>query len=82
MEQEIDIGEPIRKLRSDLKQAAKTMSAEEARYLVDLYYQIQDFRKASGNQIGAIRRQLCDENIKISSVVGSIRRITCNWEII
>jgi hypothetical protein len=31
----------------------KTMSIPEARYLVDLYYQVQDFRKASASQTRA-----------------------------
>lgn len=43
-------------VRADIRKAAQLMSAEEARYMVDLYYQIQEFRKASGNQIGALKR--------------------------
>ncbi len=44
-------------LRSDIRKAAATLSETEARYLVDLYYQIQDFRKATGNQITAMTKQ-------------------------
>ena len=47
---------PLRLLRSDLKKAATRMSDKEERYLVDLYYQIQDFRKASGNQISQMKK--------------------------
>lgn len=41
--------EMLKRLRADLNAAAKTMSADEVRYLVDLYYQIQDFRIQAGN---------------------------------
>lgn len=47
--------EPIVKLSKDLKQASKTLSKQEVRYLVDTYYQIQEFRKATGNQIGSMK---------------------------
>ena len=43
--------EPIVKLSKDLKNASKTLSKQEVRYLVDTYYQIQEFRKATSNQI-------------------------------
>src|SRR5262245_25322748 len=48
--------EPIARLKKDLRAAAKTLTTSEVRYLVDLYYQIQDFRKAAGNQIAAMGR--------------------------
>lgn len=57
MDQQEAIREPIRRLRADLRKAAATaMSVEEARYLVDLYYQIQDFRMASGAEIRAMSK--------------------------
>lgn len=40
----------------DIKEAAQKLTADEARYLVDLYYQIQDFRKATGNQLLAVSK--------------------------
>jgi len=40
----------IKRLDRDLRVAAKTMSEEEARYLVDAYYTMQDNRKRSENQ--------------------------------
>jgi hypothetical protein len=46
----------IIKLRADLKTAAKLLTHEEARYLVDLYYQMQEFRKGAGNEVGALQR--------------------------
>jgi hypothetical protein len=45
------------RLDKDLRAAAKTLSKEEARYLVDLYYTMQENRKSTGNAIGAIERQ-------------------------
>lgn len=45
---------PLRTLRADLRKAAETLGVREARYLVDLYYQMQDYRKASANQLRAL----------------------------
>ncbi len=46
--------EPFTKLDKDLKTAATTLTAHEARYLVDAYYQIQSYRIRFGNQIHAL----------------------------
>jgi hypothetical protein len=46
--------EPIERLTRDLKRAASTMSADEARYLVDYYYIAQEDRKRSANQDRAL----------------------------
>lgn len=46
--------EPIEKLNKDLKEAAKNLSPNEARYLVDGYYIVQEYRKALGNQKRAL----------------------------
>lgn len=46
--------DPITRLTRDLKNAALTLSPNEARYLVDSYYAIQDYRKAAGNQVRAL----------------------------
>jgi len=40
----------IKLLKKDLKQAAKELAAHEVRYLVDLYYQIQQYRMRAANQ--------------------------------
>lgn len=40
----------IEKLSRDLRAAAKTMGVREARYFVNAYYDMQDYRIASGNQ--------------------------------
>jgi hypothetical protein len=42
--------EPLAKLDADLKQAARLIGRQQARYLTDSYYAIQEFRKASANQ--------------------------------
>jgi hypothetical protein len=39
------------KLSRDIRNASATLSDREARYLVDLYYQLQEYRKASANQV-------------------------------
>jgi len=44
----------IERLTKDIKQAASTLSPREARYLVDLYYQMQDNRKRADGQIRAM----------------------------
>jgi hypothetical protein len=48
--------DPIIRLSRDLKEAAATLSPDEARYLVDAYYGIQEYRKAAGNQIKALEK--------------------------
>ena len=45
---------PALPLRADLKKAAESLGVREVRYLVDLYYQIQDYRKAATNQQRAL----------------------------
>lgn len=46
--------EPVTKLSKDLKEASRQLSTREVRYLVDSYYSIQEYRKATGNQIKAL----------------------------
>src|SRR5215831_17727950 len=42
--------EAIQKLSRDLRAAAKTLGVREARYFVNTYYDLQDYRIASANQ--------------------------------
>jgi len=42
--------EAIQKLSRDLRNAAKTLGVREARYFVNTYYDLQDYRIASANQ--------------------------------
>jgi Transposase IS116/IS110/IS902 family len=46
--------DPIRRLTRDLKKAAATLSAAEARYLVDAYYILQRDRIRAANQVRAL----------------------------
>lgn len=46
----------FQKLKRDLKNKTKTLSKDEARYLVDLYYQMQHHRITSESQIRAINQ--------------------------
>ena len=45
----------IIKLKTDIRRiAAQNMTQKEARYLVDTYYQVQEFRKATANQVKSL----------------------------
>jgi hypothetical protein len=48
--------DPIQKLTRDLKESAATMTAGQARFMVDAYYMMQENRKAAANQQGALAR--------------------------
>ena len=43
--------EPIQRLTRDVRQALHTLSPQEARYLVDTYYQLQEYRIAAASQV-------------------------------
>jgi len=45
---------PLQKLTKDIREAAKSLSPSESRYLVDSYYTIQEYRKATANQVRAM----------------------------
>ena len=46
--------EPVVRLTRDLRANAATMSTAEARFVVDLYYSVQDYRIAAANQVRAL----------------------------
>ena len=46
--------EAIARLDKDLKAAARTMTSDEARFLVDAYYMMQRNRIRSDNQVRAL----------------------------
>lgn len=46
----------VERLRRDLRAAASTLSDQEARFLVDGYYMIQEGRKRAGNQQRALEK--------------------------
>jgi len=50
----IDDLDPARRLDKDLRTAAKTLGQKETRFLVNLYYSLQERRKRTANQIRAI----------------------------
>lgn len=53
MEEEIEATEtiePLKRLARDIRSAAKTLSRDEARFLVDLYYTMQEHRIATAGQ--------------------------------
>src|SRR5712692_4077718 len=56
---------PIQRLTRDLRDASITLSTDEARFLVDAYYQMQENRKRSYNQERAL-----DESEEPHTVIG------------
>lgn len=77
--------EVVHRLRRDLVKAACDLSIDEARYLVDAYYQMQDNRKAAANQVRALSestephevlRWLFEQN---ETVEKQIRRALNSW---
>lgn len=56
-EDEVDILKVVKKLTKDLKLAAVTLSDHEARFLVGIFYLMQDHRKRSNNQIRALKNE-------------------------
>ncbi len=78
--------EPIERMGRDLRLSSRTLGEREARYLTDLYYQVQDYRKRGANQAHfytlvtretkeqefALRRQLflCEQGYAYSIVDG------------
>ncbi len=57
------------RLNKDLKSAAKMMSAKEARYLVDLYYAMQDFRIQASGQVRSMGQ--CEPDSVLKWVFGN-----------
>ena len=55
-EKELNLHETIDRLRRQQRQAAKNLSHEEIRDLVSMYYQVQEYRKSAGNQMGSLQR--------------------------
>jgi len=75
----------VRRLQRDLVKAAVSLSIDEARYLVDAYYAMQEHRKAAANQVRALAeskephevlRWLFEQN---ETVEKQIRRALNSW---
>lgn len=66
--------EPVLLLRKDLRAAAESLGLKEVRYLVDLYYQMQDYRKASANQVRSLDAAQ-EPHMAITWAQGSMQRM-------
>lgn len=77
--------EPIERLNRDLMRAMSDIGVDEARYLVDSYYQIQDYRKASNNQGRALERSDEPHGVvgwlgsQMNAVEGQLKRALGEW---
>lgn len=73
------------KLTRDLREAAKTLGLREARYLVDTYYSLQDYRIATANQIRALREAEEPSEIttwfenQMETLEGQIKGVLDKW---
>lgn len=47
----------IEKMNKDIKEGLKVLDSKSARYLVDTYYQIQEYRKATYNQVRKLTKE-------------------------
>lgn len=64
--------DPVIKLTQDIKKAIQNLTPHEVRYLVDLYYQVQEYRKSAANQV----RSAPDEpNVMLTFVFDNMRRL-------
>lgn len=77
--------EPITRLTRDLRQASAALSPREVRYLVDAYYQVQEYRKAAGNQVRALQEGGEPASVlawlrdQMEGLEGQIRRAMDAW---
>lgn len=77
--------EPIERLNRDLVRAMSDIGVDEARYLVDSYYQIQDYRKASNNQGRALEKSEEPHAVvgwlgsQMDAVEGQLKRALGEW---
>lgn len=79
--------EAVMKLSRDMRNAAKLLGVREARYLVDTYYALQDFRIASSNQQKALAKGDPAEpaeairwlNLQMETLEGQIKSMLDKW---
>jgi hypothetical protein len=77
--------DPITRLSRDLADAAKLLTPTEARYLVDAYYTIQEYRKASDNQVRALNTSSEPHKVidwladQMESLESQVRRALDKW---
>lgn len=66
----------IEKMSKDIKEGMKLLDRDSARYLVDTYYQIQDYRKASYNQVRKLtKEQLLEPNSTLEYVAENMEAL-------
>lgn len=70
--------DPITKLTKDLRSASQTMTPDEARFLVDYYYIIQEDRKRTGNQIRALEEEPHEPHEVITWINANVTTIERN----
>lgn len=76
---------PLAKLSRDVKLSAKLLSPSQARWLVDAYYQLQDYRKRAGNQNRAMGESGEPHEVvqfvfaQMESLENSVRRALGAW---
>lgn len=66
--------EPVQRISRDVRDASRVMSDDEARFLVDTYYQVQEYRKATANQIRSMG-DTGEPNAFIDWVFGMLEQI-------
>jgi hypothetical protein len=64
--------EGAQRLTRDLREAARLLSPQQQRILVDLYYMIQDDRERAANQLRATRQE---PNAWVTMMAGQLRRL-------
>jgi len=75
----------FQRLSRDIRNATATLTAREARYLVDTYYQMQEYRIASDNQVRSMARdEEPHETIgffgdQMRALEGQIKRVLDDW---
>jgi Transposase IS116/IS110/IS902 family len=75
------------RLSRDLKNAAKSLSLDEARFLVDNYYSLQKSRITAGNQIQALEKATSEEphetidwfNVQARVLEENVKRALDRW---
>lgn len=68
--------EELTRLTRDLRDASRLLGRREARYLVDLYYAVQEFRKSAANQVRSAEED--EPNRVLEWVFESTRRLEEN----
>lgn len=79
--------EAVNRLTSDIKKGVRSMSRDEARFLVDAYYTIQDYRIAAASQVRSVSKGGVDEPCEVlkwlftqhETMEGQIKRALDWW---